>query len=218
MKRHLILVLAAGLLPSSCDKGQKSKSNESEEATGDFADAGEDEEADAPQEVAGFFCKTTVQETSPARTLVDCDLSEPKSHFELPTHAAPETIKVQIDGVDVPPAEWAYDALTGILEILKESSGQKVTITYDQSDEPETPTTPPEGFTAGTVVDLTGLDGCKFLIQLATGKRLEPTNLAAEFKKDGLEVTFKFEEQKDIASACMAGKIVTVSEMAEKTK
>lgn len=216
MKSHLFLVLAAALLPSSCDKASSSKS-EAEDETGDFEE--EESEAEEPAEVKGFFCSAKYLETDPVRAVLSCEKLADKVHFELPTIPVPKTIKVLVDGAEVPADGFVYDEVTNEVEVLQDLADKKLEISYEPKEiSEETPPPSADGLTTGTVVDLTGLDGCKFLIQLATGKRLEPTNLAAEFKKDGLEVSFKYEEQKDLASACMAGKIVTVTEMVEKAK
>lgn len=41
--------------------------------------------------------------------------------------------------------------------------------------------------------------------------RLEPTNLAQEFKIDGLKVVISFDTRHDLASTCMMGSIVTLT-------
>jgi hypothetical protein len=84
-----------------------------------------------------------------------------------------------------------------------------------------------------TVKDLRGLDGCGFVLELASGERLEPflfdpiscvaypgdadlSKALDKFNlKDGQQVTISYNELKDRASACMAGKIVEVTCIAE---
>jgi hypothetical protein len=79
-----------------------------------------------------------------------------------------------------------------------------------------------------TVRDLTGLDGCGYVFELADGTRLEPMRLLYcgtpplpkevtedplydfEFI-DGKHVRIRFEEMPDAASACMVGKIVKIT-------
>ncbi len=60
--------------------------------------------------------------------------------------------------------------------------------------------------------DYTGLDGCKWVIELAKGERLEPVNLG-DFKinlVDGNKVVVSYHEETDRGSICMVGKIVTI--------
>jgi hypothetical protein len=78
------------------------------------------------------------------------------------------------------------------------------------------------------VRDLTGLDGCGFVFVLADGTKLEPQiigycgtpplpkevteNPLYNFQfVDGKQVRIGFEEIKDAASICMAGKIVRIT-------
>ncbi len=44
-----------------------------------------------------------------------------------------------------------------------------------------------EGFIKAVVINMTELDGCDHLIELESGKKLEPTTLAQEFKEDKLK-------------------------------
>jgi len=65
-----------------------------------------------------------------------------------------------------------------------------------------------EKFVRATVVDMTGLDGCQFLLKLEGGKKLEPLNLDPAYKKDGLPVWIRYIASKGSVSICMAGKMV----------
>ncbi len=69
-----------------------------------------------------------------------------------------------------------------------------------------------EGYIKATVVNLT-LDGCSWLLQLEDGKKLEPTNLNEEFKKDKLNVWIQYQIKKGGMSVCMVGEIITISEI-----
>lgn len=69
-----------------------------------------------------------------------------------------------------------------------------------------------EGFVKATVINYT-VDGCNFLLQLADEKKLEPTNLSADFKKDNLAVWVKYISKKGGMSVCMAGQIVEISDI-----
>jgi len=76
-----------------------------------------------------------------------------------------------------------------------------------------------------TVKDLAGLDGCQFVFELADGTRLQPVmptnddaaNPLAKFTfTDGKKVTLGYEVQADMASICMAGKMVKVTCLEEQ--
>lgn len=62
----------------------------------------------------------------------------------------------------------------------------------------------------GTLRNMAGLDGCKWMIELNNSKKLQPTNLA-DFDVpmvDGQHVWVDFVEQQGVMSICMAGKVV----------
>jgi len=66
--------------------------------------------------------------------------------------------------------------------------------------------------TTGTVQDFTGLDGCKLLIVLENGDKLEPAVVKEGVTlKNGQTIKFGFKEMTDMMSVCMAGKIVEVT-------
>lgn len=69
----------------------------------------------------------------------------------------------------------------------------------------------PGGVTA-TFKDLTGLDGCGYVLQLADGAYLEVVNLNELdlTPADGMEVRVKYSPQSGMASICMVGAIVRV--------
>jgi hypothetical protein len=70
-----------------------------------------------------------------------------------------------------------------------------------------------------TVKDLTGLDGCGYVLELENGERLEPSldsasatpSIKGVTLQDGMKVTVAYQELKDRGSICMAGKIVEVT-------
>ncbi len=64
----------------------------------------------------------------------------------------------------------------------------------------------------GTIVDMTGLDGCKWMLVTDDGMKLLPQKWPDNFEpKDNLSVSFHFTEVKDAMSICMAeDMIVTV--------
>lgn len=67
--------------------------------------------------------------------------------------------------------------------------------------------------TLATVQDNSGLDGCKFIIVLDDGKRLEP--LVMEDKdfqfKDNQRIRLNYEQELEIMSICMGGMGVKVT-------
>ena len=69
-----------------------------------------------------------------------------------------------------------------------------------------------EGYSKATVISYE-LDGCTYMLQLDNEQKLEPANLAAEFKKDKLAVWIKYSPKKNAASVCMAGQIVEISDI-----
>lgn len=62
----------------------------------------------------------------------------------------------------------------------------------------------------GKVQDFTGLDGCRLLIVLQDGRRLEPIS-HSETLKDQQTIMFNYEIVEDAMSICMAGKIVRLT-------
>lgn len=69
---------------------------------------------------------------------------------------------------------------------------------------------------SGTLYDYTGLDGCGWVIKLADGTLLEPTNLA-DFPvtpEDGKPIFLTYTEQ-DMGSICMIGPVVQIQSMRE---
>jgi|AntRauTorckE5430_2_1112549.scaffolds.fasta_scaffold01148_5 hypothetical protein len=76
-----------------------------------------------------------------------------------------------------------------------------------------TPKISPDGCsTEGTMRDMTGLDGCKFLIELDDGKRLNPVEYsvkASDFE-DGQRIRFAYEVV-EVMNVCMSGQTVKVT-------
>jgi len=62
----------------------------------------------------------------------------------------------------------------------------------------------------GYFKDMTGLDGCRFVIELDDGERIQPMNMN-EFDiepKDGMQVKLSYVIDKEAMSICMAGTTV----------
>ena len=76
----------------------------------------------------------------------------------------------------------------------------------------------PKGVKA-TLKNLTGLDGCSWVLVLENGKKLEPTNLKKfdHIKlEDGKQVIVEYETKPLAASICMVGTIVEIICISEK--
>ena len=63
---------------------------------------------------------------------------------------------------------------------------------------------------SGKIVDMTNLDGCRYLIQIKDSSFLEPINLSDEFKINQKPICFQYKLRPEISSICMKGKIVEV--------
>jgi hypothetical protein len=75
-----------------------------------------------------------------------------------------------------------------------------------------------QGYVQATVT-LYDVDGCKWLITLADGKRLIPSpGLAEAFAVDGLKIRLKYSVKKGAVGTCMAGTIVEISAIEKSTK
>jgi hypothetical protein len=79
-----------------------------------------------------------------------------------------------------------------------------------------TKTTTSKCTTEGIVKDRSGLDGCKFLIELTDGKKLNPIEFSDKsFQlKDGQKIRFSYESV-DAMNICMAGETVKVTCISE---
>lgn len=66
---------------------------------------------------------------------------------------------------------------------------------------------------SGTVKDYTGLDGCKWMIEMSNGEKLQPISETGEALPffDGQLIKFSYKEVKDGMSICMAGKMVRLT-------
>ncbi len=70
-----------------------------------------------------------------------------------------------------------------------------------------------EGGVDALLVDYTGMDGCRWIIELQSGERLEPVNLhQLDFEpSDSLPVRIIYTEVHDMMSICMVGKMVHIN-------
>ena len=74
-----------------------------------------------------------------------------------------------------------------------------------------------ENYTAATVVDMSELDGCGFMLKLENGKKLQPTPaLSEDFSVRDMSVWIKFQVKKGAAGICMSGQIVTLTDIQKR--
>ena len=71
---------------------------------------------------------------------------------------------------------------------------------------------PSPGALKAIVIDYQ-VDGCKWLLELDGGKKLQPLELDPQFQKDKMKVWILFETQKDAVSNCMAGELIKLTEI-----
>ncbi len=69
-----------------------------------------------------------------------------------------------------------------------------------------------EGYIKATVI-FYEVSGCEYILKLEDEKKLEPSNLSVEFKKDLLLVWIKYIPKKNEVSICMAGQMVELSDI-----
>jgi hypothetical protein len=72
---------------------------------------------------------------------------------------------------------------------------------------------------SATVKDLTGLDGCGFVLEIENGEKLEPTNLDkfTSFATNNTKVKVVYTDISGMASICMVRKIVKIECMEPNT-
>lgn len=75
----------------------------------------------------------------------------------------------------------------------------------------------PEGVDA-LLRDYTGLDGCRWILELEDGQRLEPVNLhELDFEpEDNIQVRVQYTEAEDMMSICMVGRMVNIVCISQK--
>ncbi len=59
------------------------------------------------------------------------------------------------------------------------------------------------------------IDGCKWMLKLPNGNKLQPVELDEAFQKDGLKVKIAYREKPDAISICMAGQVVDLIRIIE---
>lgn len=89
-------------------------------------------------------------------------------------------------------------------------------------ENPPPPPTPPlernPRLVEGTFKDMSGLDGCKWIIVINDTLKIEPTNLAkfGDVAAEGKVVDIEFELQPGVISICMAGKPAFIRQLEER--
>lgn len=70
-----------------------------------------------------------------------------------------------------------------------------------------------EKYVKATVIDMSELAGCNYILQLETGGRLEPDQLSELFKKDKTNVWVQYTINKNSVSVCMVGQRVVIHDI-----
>ena len=74
-----------------------------------------------------------------------------------------------------------------------------------------------KGYVAATVVDMSELDGCGYMLKLDSGKKLQPASaLSEQFAVNKLRVWIKYQLKKGAVGICMSGQIVTITSIAKQ--
>ena len=60
------------------------------------------------------------------------------------------------------------------------------------------------------VIDYSEIAGCTWLLELSDGQKLQPVNLAEEYRRKGLKLFITYKTY-DGVSVCMTGKMVTLT-------
>lgn len=75
-------------------------------------------------------------------------------------------------------------------------------------------------YVSGILRNLTGLDGCGWVIELTDESRLEPINLDAYDLElaENKEIIFKYHQRGDLASICMVGLVIEIDDIVDVAK
>jgi hypothetical protein len=68
------------------------------------------------------------------------------------------------------------------------------------------------GFTAVTVRNFTGMDGCNYVLDVNDSLRYEPVDLADSLKQDSLRLWIRYIAVKGHMSICMMGPAIKITE------
>ncbi|QIA08645.1 hypothetical protein [Draconibacterium halophilum] len=75
-------------------------------------------------------------------------------------------------------------------------------------------------YESGKLRNLTGLDGCGWIIELDDNSKLEPINLEAFDLElvENKEIKFKYQQRDDLGSYCMVGILIEIDEIMDVAK
>ncbi len=100
--------------------------------------------------------------------------------------------------------------------VLTSPDNKKWALTVDNEGQLSTKPLRHKKWYRGTVKDYTGLDGCRYIIELDNGKKLEPhavnSDSAFEFF-DGQRVKVQYTKMDNMASICMVGEMVRIDKI-----
>jgi len=72
-------------------------------------------------------------------------------------------------------------------------------------------------YTPATVIDMSGLDGCVFMLKLENGKKLQPSPaLTDDYSVNDMTVWVKYYVKKGAVGICMSGQIVTITDIQKR--
>ncbi|MBI2270926.1 MAG: hypothetical protein HYU69_11335 [Bacteroidetes bacterium] len=97
------------------------------------------------------------------------------------------------------------------LGIISCCCSKKAASATDTAKKQEVPDYEKAGYARATVIKYE-VDGCGYLLQLGSGKKLEVLSLPEELKQEKKEVWIKYELDKNAASICMAGDIIKLTD------
>ena len=93
-------------------------------------------------------------------------------------------------------------AMISFLGCPKQTEKLTTDVQQANTSQPKTP------WVHAKVVDMSGLDGCRLLLELPDGKRLQPINLDKVYQKEGLKLRFTYKKADGYMGICMAGDMV----------
>ena len=67
-----------------------------------------------------------------------------------------------------------------------------------------------DDFQSATVINMTALDGCQYLLKLESGEKLNPINLPDSLRQDNIKIRVKYIPS-DLPTICMSGKTVKIT-------
>ena len=72
-------------------------------------------------------------------------------------------------------------------------------------------------YTRASVIDMSELSGCGFMLKLENGKKLQPTPaLTEDYSVNDMDVWIKYQVKKGAVGICMSGQIVTIMDIQKR--